>query len=151
MSGSVFLKRLMLATDGSEHSLDAAQKVCQIAKTNKSDVVIVHVLHPYHHLVIPPRPIDIGGQIDVEDEKMIKERGKEIMNKTKKVFDDAAVRTRTRFLIGNVARAIIDEAAKEDVSLIVVGAAGHLGGGWLLGSVADKIARNATCPVLIVR
>lgn len=151
MSESLFPKKIMLGRDGSPHSLDAAKKTAQVAKTNKSDVIIVNVLHPFHHLVVPPRPIDIGGQIDVATEKEIREQGKKIMDRTKKVFDNASVNARTRFLVGNVAKAIIDEAAREKVDLIVVGAAGHLGGGWLLGSVADKIARNAKCPVLIVR
>lgn len=150
MAESVFPKKLMLATDGSEHSLDAAKKAAKMAKTNAADVVIVNVLHPSRHLVVPPRSTDIGGQIDIETEKEIKEKGKEIMNGTKKVFDDAHVKTKTQFLVGNVAKAIINEAAKENVDLIVVGAAGHTRN-WLLGSVADKVATNATCPVLIVR
>jgi nucleotide-binding universal stress UspA family protein len=152
MSQSIFPKKLMLATDGSEHSLDAARKAAAIAKTNSSDVVIVNVLQPFVHLTTPPGRLDLGAKYDIEKESEIKSWGMKIMDATKKVFDDASVRASTTFLMGNPAKAIIDEAVNEKVDLIVVGATGH--GGvteWLLGSVAEKIARNAPCPVLIVR
>ena len=129
-----------------------AEKCVQIAKMNNSEVIIVHVFHPYMHLTIAPGPMDIGGQYQVETEDEVKAVGKEIITKTQKVFDDASVKSSTRFLKGNVAEAIINEAINEEVDIIVVGATGH--GGlmtWLLGSVAHKIARNAPCPVLIVR
>ena len=152
LSELVFPKKLMIATDGSKHSLDAAKKAAQIAKTNKSDVIIVHVLQPFVHLTTPPGLMEIGGRIDVEKEHEIREWGYKAMDATKKIFDDASVKVNTLFLVGNPAKAIIDEAMKEKVDLIVVGATGH--GGmmeWLLGSVAEKIARNAPFPVLIVR
>lgn len=51
----------------------------------------------------------------------------------------------------NVAGEIVDRAAAEDVSMIVMTSHGRSGiGRWLLGSVADKVARSATVPVVIV-
>lgn len=51
----------------------------------------------------------------------------------------------------NVAAEIVDRAAAEDVSMIVMTSHGRSGiGRWLLGSVADKVARSATVPVVIV-
>jgi nucleotide-binding universal stress UspA family protein len=142
----------MLATDGSPHSLDAARKTAQIAKNNHSEVIVVHVLHPFVHLTVPPRRIEITGRAQVEDEKEIRQRGSEVMAATKKIFDQLSVETTTFFLVGDVAKAIISEATKEKVDLIAVGATGHGGTTeWLLGSIAEKVARYAPCPVLIVR
>jgi nucleotide-binding universal stress UspA family protein len=152
VSELIFPKKLMVATDGSKHSLDAAKRAAQIAKTNKSDAIIVHVLQPFKHLKTKPGPMDVGGGFSVDKEQEIKEWGNKAMDATKKMFDDASVKVSTRFLVGNPAKAIVDEAEREKVDLVVVGATGH--GGmteWLLGSVAEKIARNAPCPVLIVR
>ncbi len=51
----------------------------------------------------------------------------------------------------NAAEEIIDRAAAEDVSMIVMTSHGRSGvGRWLLGSVADKVTRSATVPVVIV-
>jgi len=96
--------------------------------------------------------MDVDGTLAIENEKEVKKRGKAAMEASKKIFDDLSVNVETRFLRGNVARAIVDEAIKEKVDLIVVGATGY--GGvteWLLGSTAHKIARNSPCPVMIVR
>jgi len=69
----MFPKKMMIATDGSKHSLDAAKKAAQIAKTNKSDAIIVHVLQPFKHLKTQPGPMDVGGGFSVEKEHEIKE------------------------------------------------------------------------------
>lgn len=51
----------------------------------------------------------------------------------------------------NVAAEIVDRAAIEDVSMIVMTSHGRSGvERWLLGSVADKVARSSTVPVVIV-
>ncbi|MCW4012862.1 MAG: universal stress protein [Candidatus Bathyarchaeota archaeon] len=152
MSETKFPKKMILATDGSKHSLHAAKKAAEIAKNNKSEVVLVHVLHPFVHLATTPGPMDLGGQLEEDSEEEIKKNGEEVMEKTRKAFDEASVKVSTRFLKGNVAQAIIGEVVKEKADLVVVGATGRGGvSSWLLGSIAEKIARNAPCPVLIVR
>jgi nucleotide-binding universal stress UspA family protein len=51
----------------------------------------------------------------------------------------------------NVAEEIIEQATAKDASMIVMTSHGRSGiGRWLLGSVADKVARSATVPVVIV-
>lgn len=51
----------------------------------------------------------------------------------------------------NVAEEIVDQAVAEDASMIVMTSHGRSGiGRWLLGSVADKVARSSTVPVVIV-
>ena len=50
------------------------------------------------------------------------------------------------------AKAIIDAAAYEKVDLIVMSTHGRGGvARWALGSVTDRVARHAPCPVLLVR
>ena len=152
MSVEKYPKRMMLATDGSKHSLHAAKKTAQIAKSNDSEVTIVNVLQPYRHLTTAPGPMDMGGMYTIDNEEEVIKKGNEAMKQTRKIFDDMAVEVKTRFLKGNTAKAIIDEAIKERIDLIVVGATGYSGvSEWLLGSIAHKIARNAPCPVMIVR
>ena len=160
MSEDKYPKKILLATDGSKHSLHAAKKTAQIAKSNDSEVIIVNVLQPYKPLGTVPNPmpgeflgpIDVEAYYTIDNEEDVKKRGNEVMESTKKIFDDYSVEVKTRALKGNVAKAVIDEAIKEKTDLIVVGATG-LGGlsEWLLGSTAHKIARNAPCPVMIVR
>ena len=152
MSVDKYPKRVMLATDGSKHSLHAAKKVAQLAKSNDSEVIVVNVLQPYRHLTTVPGLMDVEGYYTIDKEEDVKKRGNEVMRSTRKVFDDLSVEVKTRFLKGNAAKAIIDEAIKERTDLVVVGATGYGGlAEWLLGSTAHKIARNSPCPVMIVR
>lgn len=74
-------------------------------------------------------------------------------------LDQVAARLETRGVAAtktssdgtNVAMEIVDRAAADDISMIVMTSHGRSGiGRWLLGSVADKVARSATVPVVIV-
>ena len=52
---------------------------------------------------------------------------------------------------GHPSNEIIDYAKKEGMSLIIIGAVGRTGlDKFLLGSVAEKVVRNSTIPVLTV-
>jgi len=58
----------------------------------------------------------------------------------------------TRLTIGIPAEEIVEVANKDSVDLIVMGTHGWTGiRHMLLGSVAEKVLRMATCPVLVVR
>lgn len=54
--------------------------------------------------------------------------------------------------MGDPATTILQEAVDARVDLIVIASHGRSGlGRFLLGSVAEKVVRHATCPVLVVR
>jgi len=54
--------------------------------------------------------------------------------------------------IGDAAAEIIDYAAKQSISLIVIPSRGRTGlSRFLLGSVAERVVRFAHCPVLVLR
>jgi nucleotide-binding universal stress UspA family protein len=65
---------------------------------------------------------------------------------------DLSVETaRTSSDATNAAVEILDRAAEEDISMIVMSSHGRSGiGRWLLGSVAEKVSRSSTVPVVIV-
>jgi universal stress protein A len=53
--------------------------------------------------------------------------------------------------IGTAAQAILDVAARKTYDTVVIGAHSHgLKGNALLGSVAERVAREAPCPVITV-
>ncbi len=57
-----------------------------------------------------------------------------------------------KVLEGPAASVIVDHATATRADLIVVGTAGRSGlGRVLMGSVAERVVRTATCPVLVVR
>ncbi len=55
-------------------------------------------------------------------------------------------------LLGNVAETLTDFASKNGVDLIIISTHGHSGvSRWFLGSVAERVLRSASVPVLMVR
>ena len=66
--------------------------------------------------------------------------------------DRERLRARTEILVGTSVKAIIDYATDRRIDLIVMGTHGRgRGPHHLLGSVAEKVARTAPCPVLTIR
>lgn len=65
---------------------------------------------------------------------------------------DAGLRTQSRVLQGDPREALIEEAKKERVDLMVVGSHGRTGLEKLvMGSVASHVVAHAPCSVLVVR
>jgi nucleotide-binding universal stress UspA family protein len=66
--------------------------------------------------------------------------------------DKGRFHTTTEIVSGTTARTILGYASERGINLIVMGTHGRSGMAHLLmGSVAEKIVRNAPCPVLTVR
>ena len=55
-------------------------------------------------------------------------------------------------MAGDVAGNIIDLAAEEKADLIVMTTHGYSGiTRWMLGSITERVLRDAPCPVLVIR
>ena len=68
-----------------------------------------------------------------------------------RLADQGVETTKTSSDGTNAAEQIVERAEAEDVTMVVMTSHGRSGiGRWLLGSVADKVARSATVPVVIV-
>ena len=129
----MFENKILVATDLTESSAPAEVAAIQLAQRLKVQLVILHV--------IPERP-PLGLPADADD---LHERLREL---AKNEFPDA-----TRLLItGSPARDIVKTAADESVDLIVVGTQGRKGiPRAVLGSIAEAVARDSKCPVMLVK
>jgi nucleotide-binding universal stress UspA family protein len=134
-----FLK-VLVAVDGSEYSMNAAEYAISIAKQFGSQLIALHVI-----------------TLDIISPQMeeIKKNAQEYFEKIRRIGDKANwdIPLRTELIASSSAvGGIIDFAEKENVDLIVVGTRGKSGfKKLLLGSVASGIVNYAHCPVLIVK
>lgn len=149
------IKKILLPVDGSEHSLMASKYAGEIAKKHGSKVTILYVMElrlPDAKYPIRFHELD-STTIEVEDEAIIKERAKKVMEKTKEILKSANVPIETEYIsFGKVDRIIVETAEKEKFDLIIIGHRGLSGiKEVMLGSVAEGVCRNSPCPVLIVR
>jgi len=79
-------------------------------------------------------------------------RGRELVDRVAQTLRSAGRRIETAVVHGDVREAIVDRAAQWGADLIVLGSHGRRGAShFLLGSVAESVARHAPCSVKIVR
>lgn len=138
-------KNILLAVDGSEHALHAAETAANLARSMNSEILrIVVAFEP-----VPPYLGEPNLQIAIS--ARMKE-AETILQKAIDAVGDILGEIHTEILEGVPAEAILDVANTRNSDLIVMGSRG-LGrlAGALLGSQSQKVVRHATCPVLIVR
>jgi nucleotide-binding universal stress UspA family protein len=137
------IRKILFATDFSEASEPALRVAASLARDNRADLILLHVSriedYPLGELVdeAPEAP---RGEV---------ERLEELAASVENVSCDY----RWVHCDGpHEADAIVKAAAEESADLIVVGTHGRRGLSHLLaGSVAEKVIREAECPVLTVR
>ena len=136
---------ILLGVDGSEHSLRAAKKAAELARTVNSQILRIVVAYE-------PVPPYLG---EPNMQTAISARMKEaetILQKAIETVGEIPGEVHTEILEGPPAEAILDVANTRKSDLIVMGSRG-LGrlSGALLGSQSQKVVQHAPCPVLIVR
>lgn len=125
--------RILFATDGSEGSLAAARFLTRLG----------HHPNAYLHMVIAPD----GDQVD--DGAFALRRTQEAAGDFAGNFTRAAFRADST---SEIADRILAESEIAEVNMIVVGARGQSAiARFLLGSVAESVARHASVPVLVAR
>jgi nucleotide-binding universal stress UspA family protein len=145
------VRRVVVAMDGSEHSLAAVRSVAALRLEPSMTVVLLGVVEPVR--VPASAPAIVQGRLLAAAAQLEHERKQELEQVLAGAAADlrgtgAAVETRTP--IASPSEAILEAASSAD--LVVVGSRG-LGGvkRLLLGSVSESVLREATCPVLIVK
>jgi nucleotide-binding universal stress UspA family protein len=137
--------KILLAVDGSEHSMNAADYAISFAIKYNSELILLYVI-----------PVDLGlfGYSPPSIEEM-KKVGQVFLDKIKLVAleIDKNIQVKTKLIASpSVVGGIVDFADKENIDLIVVGTKGRSGlKKLLLGSVASGIVNYAHCPVIISR
>lgn len=137
--------KVLVATDGSGFSHRALKVAVEHAKRFQSEILLLFVFKQ-------PRNYGTFSGSSVEySEEQIEEISRKIFEATIKDIDTTGVTINTKLRLGKPAIEIIEEA-NEDVDLIVMGNRGHgTVTGAVTGSVAQKVLRLASCPVLVVK
>lgn len=145
-------KKILVAIDGSPMSDKAAEEAIRIAAGNqaqfKSKVYALLVLPNAPRTTftdfVPPKPI-------TETEQWAKMREK-IFYVIEKSADEAGIPLEIKVAYGDPADELLSLANKENIDVIVIGSTGK---GFLkrkvLGSVSDRVIKNARCSVYLVR
>jgi nucleotide-binding universal stress UspA family protein len=140
--GGDFMK-VLVATDGSEHSMKAIQRGLELAEQG-AEVTLMSVAY-YAKDGFDTMPFNIQDKL--EDE------AKAALAQGKAVFDAKGIKVETIMEAGLVpANNIIRRATDGKYDRVVMGSTGKTGLGLaLMGSTAAKVVAHAPCEVTIVR
>lgn len=142
------IKKIICPTDFSEPSYVGLKGANELAEQFSAELLIVHVVSPFQFY---PSPEGVAGfNVSAYLEEMVNASQKSLNEVARdRVSPNLAVRTVV--LQGNPADQIIHLAGSEKADIIVV--ATHGWTGWrrfIFGSVAERVVRHASCPVLTV-
>lgn len=139
--------RVLVPLDGSPRAERAVPVAAKIAEASRGTVMLVRVATmpiEYGPALIPPLSV---GTLEAERTEFA---GYLAEVAGLPVF--ASVGTETEVLLGPAAQSILEVASDKQAALVVMTSHGRTGfSRWLLGSVAQQVARHAPVPVLVLR
>ncbi|HEY2774939.1 MAG TPA: universal stress protein [Candidatus Binatia bacterium] len=141
-------RTVLAATDLSSESLSAVRYAAHLAKAQGAKLVIVHatmvtmLLFPYYD-----GSFDIAGL-----EKDLEDNARTVLDSWVKRHAKGEPATRVIVRRGEAHEVLCQVAAETGASVIVIATHGRKGFSHaLLGSVTERVLRDAPCPVLVVR
>jgi len=151
------ISKILLATDGSEGAMHAANFTAAIAQSLSASVVILTV-HDDDVLMLNamgpavwPAAVP-NASLNVEEIKVATEKKaiETTLTDTKAALGDLD-NVEIDQIWGHTAEAICDYAGENGIDLIVIGSRGRsVFARLLLGSVSTQVAHHSPCPVTIV-
>lgn len=152
--------KILVAVDGSEESMAAANYATEIAREYNAELIAIHVLSakllgfeyaPQPMLFrLPATPSSVNNVIE-----MSKREAERWLDRIKQQLLADKVKLKTEVIVAVkplIAGEIVDYAQQQNVDLIVVGSKGKSGfKKVLLGSVASAVVTYAHCPVMVVK
>ena len=143
------IERILVATDFSDSAQHAVEQATELAKQFSAELIL---LHAYNVEIPIASPMMSGGYVlpDGFFEQIGQQARLQVEEAAKKITAGGVAATGIA-LDEPAASAIVGEAKERGVDMIVMGTRGLTGIKHVaLGSVADKVVRTATCPVLTV-
>jgi len=139
--------RVLMAVDDSGFAEDLLGAMVAGIRHENTEVLVLRVLQPVD--TVPPPQMAQGYAPELEDEK---QPARALVERIAAELRRSGFAAKSDVRIGDIANTILDQAAEWLADLIAVGSHGQRSiHNFLLGSVAESVARRAGCSVAIVR
>jgi nucleotide-binding universal stress UspA family protein len=143
------IRRIVHPSDFSRASGAAFTRAVDMAKANRAELLVVHVLTPVMPMVgdgyVSPK---VYEEIEATSRAHAQAQLDRLLSKAKK----AGVRVKGLLMEGVPHEQITRVARSRRADLVVIGTHGRTGlAKFFLGSVAGRVVSTAPCPVLTVR
>ncbi len=139
--------KVLLAVDGSEHSLAACRYLTAFPLPKPLQVEIVTVVNPPDVILSTQSELWYPQFIEHQEEL-----ARQAAVASRDAIRNLDAHVSSHEMMGHIGHCIVERAADENFDLVVVAAKGHSAfERVLLGSVSDYVATHAPCSVLVVR
>lgn len=141
------MKRILVPTDFSVHAEHALKTAAKIAKKNKSKIILIHMLE------LPMVSNDaVTRAREMPELILFKNKAVERLNSILSASYLEGIELEKMIQFEMAFEGIIESAIKKEVDLIVMGSHGASGfQEMFIGSNTEKVVRNSTIPVLVVK
>ncbi|HEY0176292.1 MAG TPA: universal stress protein [Pedobacter sp.] len=140
-------RKILIAVDNSTCSEKAAKSGYDLAKTFGAEVALVNIIEPVpatvnQDLTLAPVFLETYDNSEEHSHLLLQEIENRYGN---------GIKTTYLSVLDTAAHGIINQAEEWGSDLIVIGTYGRTGiYHFLMGSVAEHVARKSACPVLII-
>lgn len=143
------IRKILYATDYSEASGRAFDEAVNLARQNRAELLVLHVVEPIPYTAGE----EFGGaELYLRLEDATKREAQASMAKLMRRLQRSKVKAKSILLRGSAHDQIVKAAKSKRADMIVIGTHGRTGLSKLfMGSVAAKVVSAATCPVVTVR
>ena len=142
------IRRILHPSDLSPASRAAFTKAIALAKQNRAQLIVAHVLAP----LLPTADGYMSPQQYAEWDAASRKHGEKRLGALVAQARSTGVRASSLLLEGNAADRIVRAARSKRADMIVMGTHGRTGfSRMFLGSVASRVVGLAGCPVMTVR
>ena len=147
-TSTIRLQSILVPVDFSAHSRNALTYAIPFARQFKASIELLYVVEP----TVYPADFSFGqvGFPNVEEE--LRKRAAKELDRLIEAQRRRDVTMQKTIRVGRPFYEINQHAHEKKVDLIIIATHGHTGMEHILfGSTAEKVVRNAPCPVLVVR
>ncbi|MGD6934187.1 MAG: universal stress protein [Candidatus Bathyarchaeia archaeon] len=138
------IKLILVPTDGSGHSVRAAEYAVSVAKVHKAKILVVYVIDNF--------VVDQFAKVSSSIEQDLKESGQGYINYIVGLAEKQGVAVESIVTKGQPYEKIVDLAKNQNVDLIVMGTTGRRSTERILiGSVTQRVIEYSPCPVLVIK
>jgi nucleotide-binding universal stress UspA family protein len=148
------IDRVLVPCDWSRYSDKVVQFLLHMPLPHRTEVVLMTVLQAFAPAFVKAYTLDLerDQQIIAEFQEAEEEAAQQLMAEAESQLRKSGYKVSTIVARGDPSQEILRKATPGNVDLVALGAKGLTGmRGFLLGSVAERVARHARSSVLIVR
>ncbi len=146
------IKKILIAVDGSKHSLASVAFGAEIAKGVGAQLLLYHVVKPYS-LPESLRKFAKAEHMQTFDPELLRKGAQYLLSGALDAARKAGVKdVEMETEEGPIARSIVERAKSYKADMIVIGSRG-MGDleGMLRGGVSSRVETMSKCPVLVVK